>query len=545
MTGTAETEAGELWQIYKLDVIVVPTNEPVRRIDYNDVVFRTRREKYNAIVEEIATAHEAGRPVLVGTVTVEVSETLSRMLKRRKINHAVLNAKFHQLAAEIVQLGGRPGAVTIATNMAGRGTDIKLGSGIVKGRTCLIDSPAGVGECAAVASPAPCVAEMPCGLHIVGTERHESRRIDRQLRGRAGRQGDPGSSRFFVSFEDDLMRLFGTQRVAALMDRMGAQEGEVIEHDLVTRAIERAQKRVEEHNFTIRKHLLEYDDVMNQQREVVYGIRNQILQGHNLREEIGQLIAEAVERKLEGLLAGGSLRDKELLEEDERGLREAGEELERIFLVPFPLIEIWRNLRDAPREREAPDPLLQEAQRLADEAYAAREAQWGEATTREVERQIYLRVIDDQWKDHLYEIDLLRGGIGLRAYGQKDPLLEYKAEAFKMFEALMIQVQEETLRLLFRVQVRREEEQAPPRRESPPSGSATHAAASGFAAAAAPGPSAAGTTGAPGLPGVRSASGEAAARRGKGPVRSAEKIGRNAPCPCGSGKKYKRCCGRR
>ncbi|MBD3237818.1 MAG: preprotein translocase subunit SecA, partial [Candidatus Eisenbacteria bacterium] len=450
MTGTAETEASELWEIYKLDVVVIPTNEPIRRIDYNDQIFRTRREKYNAIIEEISFAHQQGRPVLVGTVSVEVSETLSRMLKRRGINHAVLNAKQHQSEAEIVTRAGRPGAVTIATNMAGRGTDIKLGEGVVKGRKCLIESGPEIGDCDAVDDPAPCMAEMPCGLHIVGTERHESRRIDRQLRGRSGRQGDPGSSRFFLSLEDDLMRLFGSDRVSALMERMGAQEGEVIQHDFVTKAIERAQKRVEARNFEIRKHLLEYDNVMNQQREVIYGIRNQILAGQNLAEEFRGLIEETVESRLDPALELWRGRIPDL---DEVGgvLQETGEELERIFLAPFPLLDWAREaMGGAAAEDGVAERLAQRALATAREAYAGREAEWGEQIAREIERRVYLRVIDDHWKDHLYELDLLRGGVGLRAYGQKDPLLEYKGEAFRLFEAMMGRVSEETLVMLFR-----------------------------------------------------------------------------------------------
>jgi preprotein translocase subunit SecA len=429
------------------------------------------------------------------------------MLKRRGIAHAVLNAKYHQQEAEIVARAGRPGAVTIATNMAGRGTDIKLGPGVVKGRTCLVRSPAGVGDCEATRGAAACLADMPCGLHIIGTERHEARRIDRQLRGRSGRQGDPGSSRFFLALEDDLMRLFGGERVSALMERMGVQEGEVIEHDFVTKAIERAQKRVEAQNFEIRKHLLEYDDVMNQQREVVYGIRKQILQGESLREEIGQLIDQVVEHRLAPAAAPRGRAE----EEPAAGFTESLEELERVFLVPFPLGESAAQ--------------VDEGRRIAHEAYRAREAEWGEALTREVERQVYLRVIDDHWKDHLYEIDLLRGGIGLRAYGQKDPLLEYKAEAFGMFEALMQRIAEDALRFLFRVQV----QTAPPPAPVPPTGGqAMHTPVQGYAA-----PSVAGAGRAPAGPPPRPAPG----------TRPVEKVGRNEPCPCGSGRKYKHCHG--
>jgi preprotein translocase subunit SecA len=518
MTGTAETEAGEFWETYKLDVVVVPTNEAVRRIDYNDVVYRTRREKYNAIIEEIAEAHAAGRPALVGTVSVETSETLSRMLKRRGIPHAVLNAKYHEQEAEIVSRAGRAGVVTIATNMAGRGTDIKLGPGVVKGRKCLVRSNPREGDCAATERAGACADAMPCGLHIIGTERHEARRIDRQLRGRAGRQGDPGSSRFFLSLEDDLMRLFGGERVSALMERLGVQEGEVIEHDFVTKAIERAQKKVEAHNFEIRKHLLEYDDVMTQQREVIYGIRNQILQGGDLAAEIQGLIDEVIDTRLGPKTAA----PRGMAAEEESAaapLQESLEELERIFLVPFPLEE-------PVKPGALPVATTDQAREIAREAYRARVAEWGESLAREVERQVYLRVIDDHWKDHLYEIDLLRGGIGLRAYGQKDPLLEYKAEAYTMFETLMHQIAEDTLRLLFRVQV---QTAPPPMPAAPSGGQATHTQVGGFAPPVAAG---AGVRPAPAAPG-----------RGAAIARGVPKVGRNDLCPCGSGRKYKHCHG--
>ncbi len=304
MTGTAETEAGEFFEIYKLDVVVIPTNEAVRRMDYDDLIYKTRREKYNAIIDEIEQMHIMRRPVLVGTVSVEVSETLSRMLKRKGIPHHVLNAKYHQQEAEIVAKAGQPGAVTIATNMAGRGTDIKLGQGVVKGRKCaLID--ASTGDCEHY-DPKGCAAAVPCGLHIIGTERHEARRIDRQLRGRAGRQGDPGSSRFFLSLEDDLMRLFGSERISGIMERMGVQEGEVITHALVTKSIERAQKRVEAQNFGIRKRLLEYDDVMNKQREVIYGLRNNVLDGADISDRIAEMVENQVASRVGVHVAEGS-----------------------------------------------------------------------------------------------------------------------------------------------------------------------------------------------------------------------------------------------
>ncbi len=581
MTGTAETEAAEFWQIYKLDVVVIPSNEAIRRVDYDDVIFRTRREKYNAIVEEIARLHEAQLPILVGTVTVEVSETISRMLKRKGINHAVLNAKFHQQEAEIVTTAGRPGAVTIATNMAGRGTDIKLGSGVVKGRKCLIRSGAGVGDCTHPDDVRTCLKEVPCGLQIIGTERHESRRIDRQLRGRSGRQGDPGASRFFLSLEDDLMRLFAPERIGAMMDRLGMKEGEVIEHPMVTGAIERAQKRVEAHNFDIRKHLLEYDNVMNQQREVIYGIRNQILEGEDLTEQIGGLIEDVVQAKLEPVAVLFTKRMKgELGEQDERALQDAVEDLERIFLTPFPLMAGpsrpgGKSATPGPgggggdRDADLGADAISEAVAVARAAYQARELEWGAPITRQVERHIYLRVIDDLWKDHLYEVDMLRSGIGLRAYGQKDPLLEYKAEAYGLFERLMVQIAEDMLRTFFRVQVQRDA--APPPPPSPsfargqaihqsPTGLAAMAGAPGGAAGSAPAGAVQGVTGqwqpAPMPRGAAEAPAGMTAPAGHHPqgapapgrvhtvVRQEPKVGRNDPCPCGSGKKYKQCHGR-
>jgi len=539
MTGTAETEAPEFWEIYKLDVVVIPTNEPIRRIDYNDVIFRTRREKYNAIIEEIERLHVNELPVLVGTVTVEVSETLSRMLKRKGIQHSVLNARYHEKEADVVAKAGRPGAVTIATNMAGRGTDIKLGPGVVKGRACLLQRAAGEGACDHPGAGPACQDDMPCGLAIIGTERHESRRIDRQLRGRSGRQGDPGSSRFFLSLEDDLMRLFGgIERVGALMDRMGAQEGDVIEHDFITKAIERAQKRVEGHNFEIRKHLLEYDNVMNQQREVIYGLRNQILGGRDLQEEIDSLMGEVVAAKLQaltGLLAGR--RTSALSEEDERAIREATEELERIFLVPFPLMPTGEESIGADIEERAIA--------IARDAYGARVADWGETIARQIERHVYLRVIDEHWKDHLYEVDLLRSGIGLRAYGQKDPLLEYKGEAFGLFEVMMTQIAETTLQRLFRVQLQREAMPPPPPPPPRGGGEARHESPAGMAAMT-PTPEFSGPEAAAPKAGVPASPRQAPAGGKPAPVvRRERKVGRNDPCPCGSGKKYKHCCGRK
>jgi preprotein translocase subunit SecA len=490
MTGTAETEAGEFWEIYKLDVAVVPTNQAIRRGDHNDVVYRTKREKYKAVIDEIADCHQRGQPVLVGTISVEVSELLSRMLKIRGVPHAVLNAKFHQKEAEIVSLAGQKGAVTIATNMAGRGTDIKLGAG---------------------------VADLG-GLHILGTERHESRRIDRQLRGRAGRQGDPGSSRFFLSLEDDLMRLFGAERISGLMQKMGVEEGEVIEHGMVTSAIGRAQKRVEAHNFDIRKHLLEYDNVMNKQREEVYRQRDEALLSQDISarvmDDLRDVVAERVERYAD---------DK--LHRAEWNMRGLADELAYLCMSPAAVEDVEGTSRDGVHEA---------ATAFAEKAYRARETQFGEPVMRDLERHLYLFTLDEHWREHLHELDYLKGGIGLQAYGQRDPLIQYKKEAFTLFETMMGEVREDVVQRLFRVQVqpaaaRQVLEEAP---RVPRQMVAQHAQAEAFGGSAAP---AAG----PQAPSSRPEPSRAAAA--PAPVRALPRVGRNDPCPCGSGKKYKKC----
>ena len=541
MTGTAETEAAEFFEIYKLDVVVAPTNEPIRRIDYDDLIFRTRREKYNAILDEIEEVHRSGRPVLVGTVSVDVSETLAKMLKRRGINHQVLNAKLHQSEAEIVSLAGRVGAVTIATNMAGRGTDIKLAPEIVKGRICLVNTREGAGDCQATEGVQHCRDEMPCGLHIVGTERHESRRIDRQLRGRSGRQGDPGSSRFYLSLEDDLMRLFGSERIAAMMTRLGVQEGEVIMHPFVTKAIERAQKKVEAHNFGIRKHLLDYDNVMNQQREVVYGLRNSALD----EGDISGRIRELIEARVTGIVEAHSGAGVKAELRDIRGLEA---DLQHLLLTPVSLATF-----EAGGTQEG---LLEAALAAAHAAYAQREEVFGAERMREVERRIQLMVIDEKWRDHLFEIDHLRGGIGLRAYAQRDPLLEYKAEAFRMFEELIVGIEEDTVRYLFRVMPAAAS--APAVRVPHPTPrpvarmQTMHQGTSAFGAGATPVAEAGEAAADHGMaPGTRPGPAPRRSRPGGSPgegagrtiVRTQPKVGRNEPCPCGSGKKYKKCCG--
>ena len=414
MTGTAETEAEEFGSIYNLDVVVIPTHRPIIRDDNEDLIYKTTREKYNAVVEEIASCHHKGQPSLVGTITVEASELLSRLLKRRGIPHNVLNAKQHQSEAEIVARAGQTGAVTIATNMAGRGTDIKLGEGVIE---------AG-------------------GLHIIGTERHESRRIDLQLRGRSGRQGDPGSSVFYLSLEDDLMRLFNSERIASIMDRLGAEEGEVITAKMVTRAIENAQKKVEQRNFGIRKHLLEYDDVMNQQRQVVYDIRNQALNDEDISDAVLDMVDEYVDDEL------NRMEDISPQNWDWENLRQN--------LSSHLLVDV--DYESVKESAESDEVSIEDARNFildqAKEVYQTRESLLPDDVMRGFEKFVMLRTIDEKWKDHLYAMDQLREGINLRAYGQKNPLLEYKSEGFQMFQQMMVDTTEETVQRLYRTQIR-------------------------------------------------------------------------------------------
>ena len=414
MTGTAETEAEEFGSIYNLEVVVIPTHKPVLRDDRNDLIYKTKREKYNAVVEEIALRSNEGQPTLVGTISVEASELLSRMLKRRGITHNVLNAKQHKSEAEIVARAGQKGAVTIATNMAGRGTDIKLGEG---------------------------VKELG-GLHIIGTERHESRRIDLQLRGRSGRQGDAGSSVFYLSLEDDLMRLFNSERIAAVMDRLGAEEGEVITAKMVTRAIENAQKKVEQRNFGIRKHLLEYDDVMNQQRQVVYNIRKQALNDDDISNVIDDMINDFVDDELE------RLEDTNVQNWDWDNLKQ---NISSHLLVDVSLetIQTFAGNEDV-TETDVKDYIIDQAKIM----YKSRESLIQSEILRSFEKYISLRTIDEKWKDHLYAMDQLREGINLRAYGQKNPLLEYKSEGFQMFQQMMVDTTSETVKRLYRTQIK-------------------------------------------------------------------------------------------
>ena len=486
MTGTAETEATEFKEIYDLDVVVVPTNRPCVREDYNDRIYKTKREKYNALCDEIADCHERGQPVLVGTISVDVSEIISRMLKRRRIPHNVLNAKQHQREAEIVARAGQQKAVTIATNMAGRGTDIKLGPGVKE-----------VG-----------------GLHVIASARHDARRIDRQLRGRCARQGDPGSSRFYISLEDDLMRLFGSDRISNIMTKLGLEEGEELSHGMLTRSIERAQRRVEEQHFSQRKRTLEYDDVMNKQREVVYGLRKDVLTTNDPREMLFDFVYTAVGEHIEAAQATTKGRDAFDVEE-----------LRGWLVHTFPI-----RFEDADFEVSDefnPEKLCQHLVDRIDKAYQLKEKNEDLERLRWVERQIMLNAIDKLYQQHLYAMDDLRQGVALRAYGQRDPLVEYKQEAYSMFSDLLDAVKEQVLANMFRsattLSAFEQALSSLPQQEQ-------HDILGQFAGA------------------QQAAGGEAEAGPARPqPVtvrRSQPKVGRNDPCPCGSGKKYKQCCGR-
>jgi preprotein translocase subunit SecA len=521
MTGTADTEAAEFSTIYSLDVVVIPTNCSLIRYTFPDLIYKTEREKFEAVVEDIGQRYATGQPVLVGTISIEKSERLSQMLKRGGIPHHVLNAKHHEREAEIVAQAGRKGAVTIATNMAGRGTDILLGGNPEFLALDLLRRKEIDPREAAPEQFKQAVEEMrkitqaeheevvgQGGLHVLGTERHEARRIDNQLRGRAGRQGDPGSSQFYLSLEDDLLRLFGSDRLARIMDKLGMEEGQPIEHKMVNRAIETAQARVEAHNFEIRKHLLEYDDVMNNQRKVIYEQRRMILGGENLRDHTLDTIEEVVDRVVD-LYTNEDVHPEEW---DLNGLRE-------VLLSQFGL--------DLALEADQVSRLKQEVLREkihegVVQAYEKKEAELGEGVMRQLETMIMLQVLDNQWKDHLYSMDHLKEGIGLRGYGQKDPLIEYKREGYDMFSAMVERIESESLQYLFRVQLQPAEREmaapAPRAEPSRPQGKRS------------------------GMKGQVSSSTATSVLEGGGS--GSRKIGRNEPCVCGSGKKYKKCCGK-
>ncbi len=471
MTGTAKTEEDEFLKIYKLPVIVIPTNLPIQRIDHPDVIYKNKRAKYKAVGQQVEEIHAKGQPVLIGTTSITQSEELSAILKKRGVKHNVLNAKYHEKEAQIVADAGQRGAVTIATNMAGRGTDIKLGEG---------------------------VPELG-GLFIVGTERHESRRIDNQLRGRSGRQGDPGESRFYLSLEDDLMRLFASDNVAKIMDKLGMEEDEPIEHSLITKSIEHAQKKVEARNFDIRKHVLEYDDVMNQQREIIYGERRKILNGDNLRENIVGMVNHIIKVEMNQYA-------NEKLYPEEWQLDELIKDAEKVYAAEG-------QLKKSELENMSRDELKEFLEKIAADNYKAREDTYSAETMRELERVIMLRVVDDKWMEHLDHMDMLREGINLRAYGQRNPLVEYKIEALAMFEEMEAAIQDQIAFLMYHVAVvQREEEKLNDRLQT---AQASH-----------------GDDVSP-------------AENKKTPKTSdGKKVGRNDPCPCGSGKKYKNCCGK-
>jgi preprotein translocase subunit SecA len=519
MTGTAETEAEEFAKIYKLEVTVVPTNRTLLRVNAPDVVYKTEREKFNAVADDIIERNQKGQPVLVGTVSIEKSEALSSVLKKRGVRHEVLNAKYHEREAEIVAQAGRANAVTIATNMAGRGTDILLGGnpdflskeilrkrGLDPVTAAESDRSAALEEARRITEPEHARVVELGGLHIVGTERHEARRVDNQLRGRSGRQGDPGSSRFYLSLQDDLLRIFGSQRVERIMERLGMQEGEPIEHKLVTRAIATAQKRVETHNFEIRKHLLEYDDVMNKQREVIYGMRRQILEGESQAETVAEWIDELTAAAADAYAARGAHPE----DWDLAGLTEA---LHRQFDTRVSAAQLNEIV-----SRETLDEVVQEAVKAR---FAERERELGPDLLQALERHEMLIVLDTQWKDHLLSIDHLKEGIGLRGYGQRDPLTEYKKEAFDLFEDMFERMKAAVIERLFKVQIVRD---APMELPAMTAWADARESRGGIAgeparAAATPAPR---TQAAPRTP-------------------TGEKIGRNDPCYCGSGKKYKKC----
>ncbi|PKN72404.1 MAG: preprotein translocase subunit SecA [Candidatus Cloacimonetes bacterium HGW-Cloacimonetes-3] len=514
MTGTALTEESEFMEIYKLPVMAIPTNVPVTRIDHDDMIYLSKNDKYQAIIEEITYWHERKKPVLVGTVSVEVSEIISRLLKRKGITHNVLNARQHQREAEIITGAGQPGAVTIATNMAGRGTDIKLGSGVVQGSS---ESYRNLSN--ALTDEFPWGLPLD-GLHVIGSERHESRRIDRQLRGRAGRQGDPGTSRFFLSLEDDLMRLFGSDRIAPMMMKIGLKPGDAIRHPWMTKAVEKAQKRVEEHNFEIRKSLIKYDEVMNQQREVIYSYRRSVLKGYDLKPEILDMIIETIENIVDGIIPSDSYPEDW--------------NLERICLWFKQSLNLGIEPRDLESDHMNKDLLLNTLTEFAMQAYEHKENQLGADQLRNIERRALLEVVDDEWRDHLHEMDLLKDGVHLRSYANKDPLIEYKKESFELFQNLIGRIQENVTRKVFTTYILSQAQMEDMLKNA----NMSHEDMSAFlhAQEQAKGQQLNQNMSAP--PQFNNAPEEKLR-----PVRVAAKVGRNDPCPCGSGKKYKKCCG--
>ncbi len=521
MTGTADTEAYEFQQIYGLEVTVIPTNKPVQRKDLGDLVFLTQKEKFDAIVEDIKACRERGQPVLVGTASIEVSELLSKRLKKEGIPHEVLNAKQHQREAEIIAQAGRPGAVTIATNMAGRGTDIVLGGNLEAELAALGENPdpAEVERVKADWQQRHDQVVAAGGLHVIGTERHESRRIDNQLRGRSGRQGDPGSTRFYLSLEDSLMRIFASDRVSALMQKLGMEEGEAIEHPWVTKAIENAQRKVEGRNFDLRKQLLEYDDVANEQRKVIYQQRNEIMDSEDISETIQGLLEGVIQDVIDRYIPPRSIEEQW----DVPGLEKA---LAEQFGVELPIAR-WLEEDEELHE----EPLRERIIEAVQAAYRAKEEEIGASAMRYLEKAVMLQVLDAAWKEHLAAMDYLRQGIHLRGYAQKNPKQEYKREAFELFQRMLDRIREEVVSILLRIQVRAEEDVERLEEARRPSAQLQFQHPQAQAVGADPQP----------LP---QAAGGETAQTPRPFVRPERKIGRNEPCPCGSGKKYKHCHGR-
>ncbi len=516
MTGTADTEAYEFQQIYNLEVVVIPTNREMVRDDMNDLIYLHEKDKFLAMAKDIKQCVEDNRPVLVGTASIETSEVVSELLKQEKIPHELLNAKQHEREAHIVAQAGRAGAVTIATNMAGRGTDIVLGGSLDAELDALSDD-ASVEEIEAVKAAWKKRHEdviAAGGLHIIGTERHESRRIDNQLRGRAGRQGDPGSSRFYISLEDNLMRIFASDRMRSLMQRLGMDDGEAIENSMVTKSIENAQRKVEAHNFDIRKNLLDYDNVANDQRKVIYQQRDEILAAVDIEEQVKGILEDAIAARFYEFIRPGSIEEQW----DVEGLQEA---LKADFELDFP-IQAWLDEDSKLHEETLLDKIVEEAGRV----YAAKEALYGSELMRQIERDLMLQIVDNHWKEHLAAMDYLRQSIGLRGYAQKDPKQEYKREAFDMFQNLLERIKHDVASVLFRLQIQGEQDlpQHPSEEEAESQMQFSH-------------------------PDAESALGEGEAENPRVPdptpfKRDTPKVGRNDPCPCGSGKKYKHCHGK-
>jgi len=511
MTGTADTEAAEFRKIYNLDVMVIPTNMPLVRTNYPDVIYKTEEEKFRAVVREIEELYRAGRPVLVGTISIEKSERLSHFLKKKGIPHNVLNAKHHEGEAEIIAQAGRVGAMTISTNMAGRGTDILLGGNPKFLAKTMVDEEADAEANQKALEKALTIVQKEKekviqlgGLHVLGTERHEARRIDNQLRGRSGRQGDPGSSRFYLSLEDDLLRIFGSDRISSIMGRLGMEEDQPIEHNLVTKAIENAQRKVEAHNFEIRKHLLEYDNVMNQQREVIYSQRRDVLAGGDLKESV----LEMMEEQAEGIVDLHADEKDHPEDWDLKGIEDAIYQ-QFSFRWKTPSVE-----EDGLNRNRLKELVLQGAKDI----YQKKEKEFGEATLRYLEKVIMLQSIDHHWKDHLLAVDQLKEGIGLRGYGQKDPRIEYQKEAYQMFLEMLDRIKKDTVEKLFAIQIAKEQEV----KEMKVERKQTFILSRGEAA--------------------QGGGGETEDGKGVTVRREGKKVGRNDPCPCGSGKKYKKCC---